>query len=154
MTPAWSLVSQPFSYVVVASWASLGSGQRGVVDGLSSNPANLFTDTSTTTLNVYSGGGGYWRGPTISTGVHATRAKFHHTSSVVTVDGSGSGSSIGPGAGSGGTTGLTLGSQRGGSPASAVTIAFAGVFSGDVTAAPNWSAFCSWVSATYGVTLG
>lgn len=154
VTAAWSSLSQPFSYVLIATWSSLGSGQRGAMDGPSGSPAALFTDATAGRINLYSGGGGYWQGPTISTGKHAVRAKFQSSSSAINVDGSGPGSNVPAGPGTTGNTGLTLGSLRDGSGASAMTAAFAGVYAGDVTAAGNWEAFCAWVSTIYGSTLG
>lgn len=153
VTATWTNLSQPFTFVLIATWASLGSGQKGAMDGPAGSPAGLFTDTSTNTIDLYSGGGGYWRGPGISTGLHAVRAKFSSTSSVICVDGSGTGSNVPSGPGTNGCTGLTIGSLRDGSGASAFTVGFAAVYAGDVTGHANWAVFCSWVSATYGATL-
>jgi len=150
---SWS-VAQPFSYVLLARFVSVGSGQRGVLDGPSSSyPAALFTDTSTGTLNLYAGGGAYWKGPAIAAGAHAVRSTMNGGSSAVFVDASGPGSIVGGGPGSAGSGGLTLGSVRDGSGYSNVAVAFAAVFAGNVTTAPNWPAFKAWVSSYYGLTL-
>ena len=61
--------------------------------------------------------------------------------------------SLGANPGSGTSTGLTLGAKRDGTTFANVYVAFLGVYAGDVTAAGNWSAFCTWVNGTYGVSL-
>lgn len=148
-TATWSDVSQPISYVIIFHPRSLAT-------------YNAVLDKATNTEGMYFGiesgkwtlwaGSSVWSQGSASAGVsYAARALLHESSSRANINGSAL--SAATWVGNGKSNGLTIAANRAGGSNSPITVAFAAMYAGDVTAHAKWGAFCAWVSAVYGLTL-
>lgn len=148
-TSAWIAQSQPYSYVLLFQPRTLATYNTFMDQQANVSGATFGIESGAWVLY---GGSSTWSAGSPSAGTtYAARALLNAASSSVNANGSSitSGTNIGVGQ----SNGLTLGSSRGSSNFAAITVAFAGVYIGNITAHANWSMFTAWVAAQYGLTL-
>jgi hypothetical protein len=140
----------PYSMVVIAQ-CDTTSGPRRIIDSNNTGGfRNIIGQSSTTHWEMYCGAD--IQGGTTTTGAHAFRGYVTSGSSdVLTVDGS---TVVTSQAGSDTMQGLRMGSDTDGfSYLHDGHVALVGVADGLITSHGDWSAFVTWVSATYGLTI-
>lgn len=149
-TATWTDVAQVISYVIVFQPRTLVT-YNAVLDK-ATNTDGMYLGIESDKLVLWAGSLDWSQG-TASAGVsYAARALFNGTSSRANVNGSGL--SSGTNVGLGKSNGLSVAANRVGGTNSAITVAFVAMYAGDVTGHANWGAFCAWVAAVYGLTLG
>lgn len=153
---SWSSVGQPVSLVLICDTVSVpGSVSRyPLIGNNGSGFTSLFWIDSAGLKWAAGGTNNQIVGPALATGGAAARAKIQSgaSNSYLTVNGTGYTAAVN--VGSDASNGISIGGYYGsGSFYAAVRVAFAAVYVGDVTGAGNWSAFCAWVSAHYGLSL-
>lgn len=146
-------LSQPFTYVLVMRIHTAQSGQVVYMDsGSSGTPAALFKFNAATDWVLFAGSSfAAAASPAIGVGNFAVRAMTNGASCRFNINGTAT--SPAQNAGANQLYGVTLGAHRDNSSAAAISVAFAAVYPGDVTADAKWAAFKTWVSDKYGMTL-
>lgn len=146
-------LSQPVTYVLVMRIRTASSRQVVYMDSADSGTAAaLFKFNADTGWNLFAGSGfAGATSPAIGVGNFAVRAMTNGSSSRFNINGTATSPTTNAGANQ--LYGVTLGAHRDNSSAAAISVAFAAVYPGDVTADAGWAAFTAWVSDTYGMTL-
>lgn len=153
VTPSFSSLSGPLSTVAigftgvttgaVAIWGD--GGGVGTTDRLAP-----YTDSSG--FSIFAGVGVTKSGINTSPHLFVGYVSDAGSGDFVNIDGTSSTT------GNAGTTGVpitkvSLFGRSDGAFVGPVTLAFYGVYQGNVTSDPNWSAFKTWVASTYGLTI-
>lgn len=151
---AWTALGQPVSLVLICNVAAVPASFATWMSGrLSSGTMQLFAmDTAgTRKWAVGASSNQIVAAATVTTGGHAMRGLITGSSSALNVDGTvtTSASNIGSDL----CNGLRLGANSSDANPANIAVAFAGVYSGNVTSNGGWAAFCAWVGAHYGLTL-
>jgi hypothetical protein len=152
-TTAFS-ISEPYSLVAICVRNGTAfHGQEENIISLGDNDQGIYSRSIDGIWSLRAGGTPLLTGPAYTTGAGAA-IRGHYTTSATTLSVNGT-SVSGPGNTETWTSGLGIGGSpnpNGWFPSNA-TIAFVGYYPGDVTADPKWSAFVSWVSSYYGLTI-
>lgn len=157
-TPAFTTnpdYTSGISIVIIAEYTGSSSAVGALVDGITSGGRHQVLTGNTFKFDVYAGSTQSSSNGVHGTGAHSYLLTFDGSTGNETLSIDGGADVIAADAGSQTITGLSIGNRYDGHSARnwLGSIAFVGLYEGDITADGAWSDLQTWASDHYGVTL-